>query len=327
MKKIFFCVLITGTLNFAFGQITTEYRLHSSKADSLVAIKKYKEASIEFQKAFDANDGRATLQDRYNAACMFALTNEEDKAFYHLFYLSDNPRILYRHYDHLTTDTDLNSLHQSEKWVQLVEKVKANKEEYEKDFDYDLIAKLDTIRDDDQKYRRQIDEIEEKYGKESEEVKSHWRLIEKVDSINLIKVREILDNKGWLGANIIDNKGNTTLFLVIQHSDIGTQEKYLPMMKDAVEKGNASASGLAMLEDRIALRKGQKQIYGSQIGYDKEKGEYYVLPLIEPENVNDRRKEVKLGSLENYVSRWGIKWNAVEYMEKLPMYEEMQKEK
>ncbi|MEZ5038583.1 MAG: DUF6624 domain-containing protein [Saprospiraceae bacterium] len=69
---------------------------------------------------------------------------------------------------------------------------------------------------------------------------------------------------GWLGADVIGNQGNSTLFLVIQHADIETQEKYLPMMRDAVSKGNARASSLALLEDRVALRKGEKQIFSTQ---------------------------------------------------------------
>lgn len=280
MKNIFIVILAFTFINYSFGQISDDYRRFTAKADSLIAIKQYKNASIEFQKAFDANEGRARIQDRYNAACSYAMSDNSEEAFFHLFYLAENPKILFRQYELVNSDPDLKSLYQDEKWDKLIKKIEFNKQEFEKDFDYDLITKLDTIREEDQKYRRQIDEIEEKYGKDSKEVKSHWNLISQKDSINLIKVKEILDNRGWLGASIIGTKGNTTLFLVIQHADLETQEKYLPMMKEAVMTGNASASGLAMLEDRIALRKGEKQIYGSQIGYDKEKGTYYVLPLI-----------------------------------------------
>ncbi len=83
-------------------------------------------------------------------------------------------------------------------------------------------------------------------------MKAHWKIINEKDSINLIKIKKILDERGWLGADIIGNQGNSTLFLVIQHSDIETQEKYLPMMREAVKKGNANSSSLALLEDRVA---------------------------------------------------------------------------
>lgn len=89
------------------------------------------------------------------------------------------------------------------------------------------------------------------------------------------------------------------------------------MMREAVKKGNAHAAHLALLEDRVALGKGEKQIYGSQIGQDEATGEYYVLPLIDPDNVDKRRKEVELGPIQDYISDWGITWNVEEYIRNL----------
>ena len=118
-------------------------------------------------------------------------------------------------------------------------------------------------------------------------MKAHWKIIKEKDSINLIRITTILDSRGWLGTDIIGEQGNSTLFLVIQHSDIQTQEKYLPMMREAVKDGKAQASSLALLEDRVALRKGRKQIYGSQIGRDPHTQLYYVSPLEGPDNVDN----------------------------------------
>ena len=56
-----------------------------------------------------------------------------------------------------------------------------------------MVAILDTIFQSDQGYRNQIGEIEEKYGPESDEMKAHWKVISKTDSINLIKIKKILD--------------------------------------------------------------------------------------------------------------------------------------
>ena len=231
----------------------------------------------------------------------------------------------YTNYGHITTDADLNSLHSDERWSKVIEIVKANKKKAEANLDKPLVAILDTIYQEDQKYRQQIKGIEEKYGWESDEMKAHWKIINEKDSINLIKVKKILDERGWLGADIIGNQGNSTLFLVIQHSDIETQEKYLPMMREAVSKGNARASSLALLEDRVALRKGGKQIYGSQVGRDQETGEYYVLPLVDPDNVDKRRAEVGLGTIQDYISNWGMTWDVEEYKKKLPEIEAKQK--
>ncbi len=327
MKKIILIVLIGTITNLTYGQQKdmTEYSQHINNADSLYKAKDYANSAIEYQKAFDSNDGKAFPNDRYNAACSYALSGNSEKAFYHLFYSAEHPKIKYSNYSHITTDTDLNSLHSDKRWEKLIKIVKANKDEAEKDLDKPLVAILDSIYQEDQKYRRQISEIEEKYGRDSKEMQAHWNLINEKDSINLIKIKKILDERGWLGPKIIGNQGNSTLFLVIQHSDLETQEKYLPMMRDAVQKGNANSSSLALLEDRVALRKGNKQIYGSQIGRDQESGEYYVLPLIDPDNVDKRRKEVGLGGIQDYISNWVITWNVEEYKKKLPEYEAKQK--
>lgn len=184
-----------------------------------------------------------------------------------------------------------------------------------------LIAQLDTIYKDDQQYRRQLKDIETKYGRESNELNEHWTLIHKKDSINLLKVQKILDERGWLGPDQIGDQGNATLFMVIQHAPLDIQEKYIPMMREAVKEGKAKSQSLALLEDRIAVRNGQKQLYGSQIGRDPESGEYYIAPLSDPDNVDMRRREMGLGKLQDYISNWGLIWDAAAYKKALPELE------
>lgn len=196
-----------------------------------------------------------------------------------------------------------------------------NIEKAEVHLDKQLVAILDTIYEDDKKYRTQINGIAKEYGWESNEFNELVKKMNEQYSINTIKIKKILDERGWLGADIIGNQGDSTLFLVIKHSDLETQEKYLPMMRDAVKKGNAKANNLAFLEDRVALRKGEKQIYGSQIAPDPETGEYIILPLIDPENVDKRLAEVGLSKFQDYISDFGLTWNVEEYKKKLPELE------
>lgn len=139
-----------------------------------------------------------------------------------------------------------------------------------------------------------------------------WKTINEKDSINLIKVKRVLDTRGWLGPDVIGETGNSTLFLVIQHSDIETQEKYLPMMREAVANGKAYGSSLALLEDRILLRRGKKQIYGSQISMTPE-NKHYVQALEDPDNVDKRRASVGLGPIADYVAHWNMTWDVEQY--------------
>ena len=117
MKTTILVILIGIISSFTFAQQDmTEYRLHIKKGDSLYNIKDYKNSAIEYQKAFDSNDGKGYADDRYNTACSFALAGNAEKAFYHLFYSAEHPKIKYSNYNHITTDPDLNSLHSDKQW-------------------------------------------------------------------------------------------------------------------------------------------------------------------------------------------------------------------
>ena len=128
-----------------------------------------------------------------------------------------------------------------------------------------------------------------------------------------------------LGSDVIGSNGNFTLFLVIQHADLETQEQYLPMMREAVKNKKASAYHLALLGDRVALLRGKKQIYGSQVARDKETNAFYILPLLDPYNVDKRRAEVGLQPLAEYVKEWQIKWDVEQYKKDLPAIEAKEK--
>jgi len=133
-----------------------------------------------------------------------------------------------------------------------------------------------------------------------------WAAMSKSDSINLIKVEAVLNKYGWVGPEVVGSKGNATLFLVIQHADSLTRDKYLPTMRAAVKNGKAQASQLALMEDRSALEHGKKQIYGSQIAYDNKTGKYHISPIEDEPNVDKRRAEVGLDPLEEYAKQWSI---------------------
>ncbi len=321
MKRIII-LSILGLLSFtaSFGQDQAKYSELINEASKLYNTKDFKQSGEKYAEAFITLGNKGTITDRYNAACSWALAKEIDSAFVQLIHITEKANFF--DYGLITNDTDLDNLHSDKRWAEVLDKVEANKEMAEANFDKPLVAILDTIFLEDQGLRRQINEVEKKYGRDSEEMKAHWNTIQIKDSINLIKIQKILDERGWLGSDVIGEKGNSTLFLVIQHSDLPIQEKYLPMMREAVAKGNAQASSLALLEDRVALRRGRKQIYGSQIGRDMETGEFYVSPLLDPDNVDKRRAEVGLGSLQDYVSNWNIEWDVEKYKQGLPALEE-----
>lgn len=299
----------------AFSQ-DTEYNAFVTTADSLYRIQNYRESAIEYSKAFKTFGWKGYLVDRYNAACSWALANEVDSALFQLNIIVK--KMNYKDYNDIVTDPDLTSLHSDKRWNELLEQIKSNKEKAEVNLDKTLVATLDSIFNDDQNGRQQLKEVEAIYGVDSKELKALWKMISEKDSINLIKVKTILDTRGWLGEDVVGEQGNTTLFLVIQHSDIKTQEHYLPMMRQAVKNGKAKESSLALLEDRVALRQGRMQIYGSQINRDIKTQSFYVSPLEDPDNVDKRRAEVGLQPLAEYLLNWNLVWDVEQYKKDLP---------
>jgi len=191
----------------------------------------------------------------------------------------------------------------------------------------ELAAILDTIYQEDQKYRNDLDVIEKKYGLDSKEVQDVWKIIIAKDSINIIKVKKILDEYGWLGANVVGEQGNLTLFLVVQHADHKTQLKYLPVMREAVKKGNAKAKHLALLEDRVAIGEGQKQIYGSQLEMDNKTKQLIVSRMIDPDHVDKRRAEVGLEPIAEYLKFFEVTWDVDKFKKRMEEYDAKKKNK
>jgi hypothetical protein len=310
MKKIIvITICFVFAISKAFGQQPTQdYYQLVQKAFSLYEAKDYKSSALTYSAAFKSWGWKGQANDRYNAACSWALGGNADSAFFCLMRLAE--KLNYNDYEHLTTDTDLDALHKDKRWQPLVDIVKANKEKAEANLNKPLAQHLDSIHTADQDGRLKTDEVQKKYGYDSKEMKELWVAINKSDSINLVKVKLVLDKYGWLGADVVGQTGNSTLFLVIQHADLKTQEHYLPMMKEAVKNKKASPPDLALLVDRIEMRNNRPQIYGSQI--NMKDGKYIIYTIIDEPNVNKRRAEVGLQPLENYVQMWGIDYKVPE---------------
>jgi hypothetical protein len=318
MKKIILLI------SFIFGAYLCKaqnniYKTFIKSADSLYKAKEYKKAALNYSEAFKSLGWKGQSDDRYNAACSWAQANVPDSSFFQLNRIVSKAN--YMDYEQISSDKDLTPLHTDARWKPLLKIIKEKKEKAEASLNKPLAAKLDSIYIEDQKYRKELNPISKKFGWDSKEVQAHWAIINEKDSLNLIIVTSILDKYGWLGEDVVGSQGNNTLFLVIQHSNQSIQEKYLPMMQEAVKKGNASGSSLALLEDRVALGQGKRQIYGSQIGRDPETENQIVLPLEDPDNVDIRRAQVGLPPLASYIEYWQMKWDAEQYKKDLPALE------
>ena len=155
-----------------------------------------------------------------------------------------------------------------------------------------IVKQLEIILDRDQKTRKGIDSV---------------AFLQMIDSINLVQIEALIAQYGWMGRSFVGDKGNSALFLVIQHSDLETQLKYIPLLEKSVKIGESRPSNLALMQDRILMRQGKKQIYGSQVVFNNTGGQEFY-PIEDEKNVNIRRAELGMMPLEEYAKFFGIEY-------------------
>lgn len=302
--KYFFTILFLLPVLLSGAQTYDEI---IRKADESYNLKDYSKATEHYIRAFKYFDGSAT--DFYNAACAGALAGNTEQA---LKWLNISVDKGWKDAKWMQSDTDLASLHNTPQWAELIGRVNANLTEYEKYFDHDLKARLEHIHVRDQTLRQLYREAEAKLGKDSDEMMYFWSLMAREDSLNELEVVAIIENYGWPGKGIVGGKANSAVWLVIQHAPLETQEKYLPLLRESVQKGESQGSHLALLEDRIRMRNDQPQIYGSQVVTNQETGKDEVYRIEDPEYVDQRRASVGLGPIAEYLKRWDIEWNVIQ---------------
>ena len=319
MKKILAFLFIV--MNISLMQSQT-YKEFVQKADSCYRAKEYKMSVGYYEKAFNIEQKKAT--DLYNASCSAALLKEDKKAFEWLNLAIDNG---YENITYLQNERDLKPLHVKKEWEEVINKLQKKLDIIEVNYDKPVQKELLAIYEDDQEIRKDFMKIYTEKGSGHKLVDSIGKIMIYKDSLNLIKISKILDEKGWVGKDVVGAQANETLYLVIQHSPLQYQQKYLPMMREAVKKGNANSRNLAYLEDRIALREGKRQIYGSQIAINSITGKSHISPLQDPDNVDKRRAEVGLGPIANYAKKNGLVWDVEAYKKELPELEKMERQK
>lgn len=318
MKKLIAFFFIT--MNIGLMQAQT-YKDWVRKADSCYTVKNYELSVSYYDKAFKIE--QKDYHDLYNAGCSAAMAKENKKAFKWLHLSIDNG---YENIAHIKIDNDLKPLHSEKNWNKTIQKLQKKLDIIGANYDKVLEKELAQIYTDDQEIRGEFMNVYRASKPDKKKIDSIGKIMGRKDSINLIKVIKILDEKGWVGKNVVGTQGNQTLFLVIQHSDLKYQQKYLPMMREAVKNGNANPGNLAYLEDRVALREGKKQIYGSQSSMNKKTNKIRISPMIDPDNVDKRRAEVGLGTMAEYAAKMNIEWNLEEYKKELSETEKLEKQ-
>lgn len=146
-------------------------------------------------------------------------------------------------------------------------------------------------------------------GKFEDYTKEEWEAYkDSVFTTNKTYLEKVLNEHGFPGIDLVGEEGAHDFWLMAQHCDFDPdfQNRVLEKMKIEVDKNNVNKSNYAYLVDRVRKNTGQKILYGTQVRYNRNTGQAYPKPLEDSANVNQRRKEVGLEPLEEYLNRMTI---------------------
>jgi len=127
--------------------------------------------------------------------------------------------------------------------------------------------------------------------------------MDSIDTANLARVVEIVDADGWPTPEAVGADGVNAAFLIVQHADLGTQERMLPLVEAAYEAGDLPGQSYALLLDRVRVRRGEPQVYGTQTTPpgEWEDGTPGILPTVDDATLDARRAEVGLPPIAEYI--------------------------
>jgi hypothetical protein len=298
---LFFCFAC-----FSLPAQSEDYEYWVSKAVALFSEGDAKAAAEAYSTAFATLGWRGKPDDRYAAARAWAQAGVPDSAFFQLTRMVDRQQ--FRDEARLREEPDFALLHSDFRWTRLLTKIRQSVTRETEMRNSPLVLELEEIHRLDQWYRVKRDSVLSVYAKNSEAYKKYMRDWIIQDSLNCARICGLLDQYGWLGPNEVGDYANKAFFLVIQHAELPIQEKYFPLMQQAVKMGKASAADLAYLEDRILMRQGKPQRYGSQIQSDPKTGAWVLYPVEDPEQLDARRASVGLGPISKYLEMTGAVW-------------------
>lgn len=168
-----------------------------------------------------------------------------------------------------------------------------------------LHAELVQRTDQDQKARKTLIDLQTRHGGNDAaltktEIEAAMKKMREIDARNTAWMKEVVDKHGWPGKSLVGPDGAQKAWLLVQHADqdLAFQKRCLPLLAEAVKKGEAKPEQLAYLTDRVRVADHEKQVYDTQ--FHEVGGKMEPYPIEDEANVDKRRKEFGLPPLAEY---------------------------
>jgi len=125
----------------------------------------------------------------------------------------------------------------------------------------------------------------------------------RIGADNYDELLSLIDQYGWPTYSTVGKLAADAPLLVINHNESEeVRKKFLPQIKEACLTGEGSCLEFAKINDRILVNTGHEQTYGMQFRYN-EKRELEPFPIKDPEYVDQRRAEIGLEPLKDYLKK------------------------
>jgi len=289
--KIFVFLLVS---NICFSQSS------SNEATKLRQEGKLEEAIKAYKKEYykSPKDSKNT----YNLACAYALTSQKDSAYHYLnSALKDNTSLW------ALVDSDLYELTDDPRWAKIESaQLKKFQELNGAIRQVEYAKKLLNIILKDQALDYYIDQAKNFYMKQGYVPQWYYPLgsyKQKIGHENYSNMEKLIREYGWPKYAMVGELAADAPLLVINHHESDSIRKmYLPIIKQNCFDKEGSCMEYAKIQDRILVNADELQIYGMQFRYNAIR-ELEPFPIKDPEYVDQRRKEIGLEPLKEYLKR------------------------
>ena len=121
------------------------------------------------------------------------------------------------------------------------------------------------------------------------------------DSANTTWLKAHIERWGWPTVAQVGQEAVNSAFLIVQHAvhDTAFMRAMLPAIQEGHQRGDLDGQAVALLTDRVEVKAGRPQIYGTQLSL--KDGKWVLDPLADSAGVDARRQKMGLPPLAEYL--------------------------
>jgi hypothetical protein len=160
-------------------------------------------------------------------------------------------------------------------------------------------AAIDALRRELLEMGRLDQEVREGFSPERVQDTAYMRRMSSVDSAHTARIREILRVHGWPRISRVGPEAAGAAFLLVQHTADNELQRQALALMEAAPRGEVALPDLALLTDRVRVRQGLPQLYGSQ--FSAVDGRWIADPIEDVARLDERRASMGLPPMADYV--------------------------